>query len=639
MSSSTRITGISSNMDTDQMVTDLMKIEQLKIDRVKKEKTYTEWQKEAYREQASALKEFQSKYFDVLNPEYNLTTSAGFKAFTTSAQINGTTTSKVEIKGTDSIIQKNHVINRIDQLATKDTWKASGKVKGDITSSGLYNVNSINSAIAGGDNTFKLSIDGKYKTITLDTITDLDGDTDTDIDDFVSQLNTKIKEAFGDEYDGLVTKTNVDGNDEIKFEKDGSKIAIVGLDNATLTALGIEDGASTGLDTTDTLSDVFGTISEDLSKLEINGVAITGVTSDMTVKAFIDKVNNAGAGVELSFSSLTKEFTLTSKTEGVANNIELSETNTVDFFANHLKISDDANRTEGVNAQVTIDGISITKSSNNFTVDGVNYILKDTHTTGEDIDVSVEPDVDTIYDKIKEFVTDYNALVSAVNTKVSEKKLYDYEPLTDEERDDLTEDEVKLWEDKAKQGILRNDTILSTMLDSMRVALYSSVEGVGLSLSDIGIQTSDQPEDRNKLVIDDTKLKNAIENNYKDVVALFTQDSDQRYLAAGADQSERYRESGLAERLNDIVNDNIRISGNTSGAKGSLYEKAGIEGVADVSSELYLKLNDYTDRINDLLDAFSDKQEAYYAKFAAMETALAKLNSQSDWLTSQLASM
>lgn len=637
--STLRITSLASGMDTDKMVSDLMKIEQMKVDRVKKEKTYTEWQQAAYREQASALKEFQSKYFDVLNPEYNLTTSAGFKLFTTEALINGTATSKVEIKGTESISQKNHVINSIDQLATKDTWKASAKVNGDVTSSGLYNVNSINSAVALGNNSFKMAIDGKYKTITFDTITDLDGDTDTDIDDFVSQLNTKIKEAFGAEYDGLVTKTNVSGNDELKFEKNGSKIAFVALENEGLTTLGIEDGASTGLNLTDKLTDVFGAISEDLTKFEINGVAISGLTSDMTVDSFLDKVNNSSAGVELSFSSLTKEFTLKSKTEGGVNNIDLSETNTVNFFSNHLHIADDANHTEGLNAQITLDGIAITKSSNNFIVDGVNYILKDTLTSGDKIDVSVEPKVDAIYDKIKEFVTDYNALVSVARGKISEKKLYSYEPLTEAERKDLSEDEIKQWEKKAKQGILKGDNILSTMLDRMRVALYSSVEGVGISLSDIGIQTSDKREDKDKLVIDDIKLKNALENNYKDVVALFTQDSDQRYIAAGADQEERYQESGLAERLNDIVNDNIRISGDTSGAKGRLYEKAGIDGVADVSSELYLKLRDYTERISDVLDTFNDKQEAYYAKFAAMETALSKLNSQSSWLTSQLAAM
>ncbi|GAU75646.1 flagellar hook-associated protein FliD [Fusibacter sp. 3D3] len=626
-------------MDTDKMVTDLMKIEQLKVDRVKKEKTYTEWQQTAYREQASALKAFQSKYFDVLNPEYNLTTSAAFKSFTTSALIAGEKTAKVEIKGTDSISEKNHVINRIDQLATKDTWKANGKVNGDITSSGLYNVNSINSAVAGGNNTFKLAIDGKYKTITFDAITDLDGDADTDIDDFVNQLNTKIKAAFGDEYDGLVTKKNVSGNDELKFEKNGSTISIVGLDNTALTALGIEDGASTGLAVTDKLSDVFGTIAEDLTKFEINGVKISGLTSDMTVKSFMDKVNNSTAGVELSFSSLTKEFTLKSKSEGSVNNIDLSETNTTNFFANHLKIADDANHAKAVNAQVTIDGIAITKSSNNFTVDGVNYILKETHTTGEAINISVEPNVDAIYDKIKEFVTDYNALVEAVSTEISEKRLRDFMPLTDDEKEAMSEDEIKLWENKAKQGILKNDNILSTMLDSMRVALYSKVEGVGLSLSDIGIETSDDYKDKNKLVIDDTKLKSAIENNYKDVVALFSKDSDQGYLLSGADQSKRYKESGLAERLNDIVNNNIRITRDSSGAKGSLVEKAGIDGVADVTSELYLKLYDYAKKIDDMLDVFSDKQEAYYAKFARMETALSKLNSQSNWLTSQLASM
>lgn len=636
--SPTRITGLSSGLDTDQMVKDLMKIEQLKVDRVKKEKVYAEWQQDAYRAQANALKTFQSKFFDVLNPEFNLTTSAGFKAFTTTATIAGTETSKVQIKGTDSVSEKNHVINRIDQLATKDTWKANSKVNGDITSSGLYNVNSINNAITNGDNSFKFAIDGTYKTITFDTITDLDGDLDTDIDDFVKQLNTKISEAFGSEYNNIVTKVNVAGNDEIKFEKDGSKLEIVALDNSALTALGVESGSFTGLDLTKTLADAFGTISEDLTAFEINGVQISGITSDMTVQSFINKVNNSSANVELSYSSLTKEFTMKSKSEGSANNITLSETNTLDFFSNHLKIADDANHTTASNAQVTIDGISITKSSNNFIVDGVNYILKDTHTTGEDIDISVEPNVDTIYDRIKEFVNDYNKMVDELGTLLNEKKQYSYEPLTDEEKDAMSEDEIKLWETKAKQGILKNDSLLTTMMDNMRVALYSSVQGVGISLKDIGIETSSNYKDRNKLEIDDTKLKASIENNYKDVVALFSQDSDKSYLD-NANQTERYNESGLADRLNDIINDNIRISRDSYGKKGRLVEKAGIDGLADVSSELFNKIYDYAERIDSIMSDFYDKQDFYYEKFAKMESVMSSLNNQSNWLQSQLAAM
>lgn len=641
--STNRLTGMASGMDTDSMVTNLMKVEQLKIDKVKREKTYVEWEQEAYRTQVSALKEFQDKYFNVLNTEYNITTASGFKEFTTSVTIAGEKSAKVTVKGTEDLAQKEHVINSIDQLATKDTWNANSSVNGTIVSSGIYNINSLNSAFAGENNTFKLSIDGVYKTITMEEITDLNGDTNIDINDFAQQLNSKISDAFGSEYSNIVSVTNVSGSDEIQFSKDGSTIGIVGLDNTALTALGISSGSKTGVNLTQSLESVFGTISEDLTKFEINGKTIDGITSSMTVQKFMDTVNASSANVEISYNSLTKEFALKSKKEGTVNNIDLSETNTVDFFSNHLHIANDANREEGVNAQLTLDGVAITKSSNTFTVDGVSYTLKDTLTSGEKIDISIEPDVDTIFKKIKEFVADYNALVTNIQSKITEEKDYDYIPLTDDEKDDMTEDEIKLWESKAKEGILRSDTILGPMLDTMRVALYSSVQDVGLSLSDIGIQTSKTPTDGNKLTVDDVTLKAAIKDNYKDVVALFTNDSDRLYLedadstyeVAKATRDERYKESGLAERLNDIVNDNIRL---THG-KGALVKRAGMEGVVDKESVLYKKLYDYAKEIDDLLDKFSEKETTYYNQFARMETALSTMNSQANWLQSQLSAM
>ncbi len=202
----------------------------------------------------------------------------------------------------------------------------------------------------------------------------------------------------------------------------------------------------------------------------------------------------------------------------------------------------------------------------------------------------------------------------------------------------MSEDEVKKWEEKARAGILYNDRDLSKILDDMRKALYNKVDGVDVTLSDIGIETSKNWKEGNKLIINESKLKKSIENKYDDVVALFTTESDKEYFEEDS-KAERYSESGLSVRLKDIIKDNIRVSTNNAGQKGVLVEKAGLDGLVDTSSDMYERVKDFSDRIDEEMRRFYDKQESYYKQFSAMEAALAKMQSQSDWIAQQLGSL
>lgn len=133
----------------------------------------------------------------------------------------------------------------------------------------------------------------------------------------------------------------------------------------------------------------------------------------------------------------------------------------------------------GQNAEVVINGLQIEKTTNNFTVNNVTYQLK--NTTNSPVSLDVATDVDGIYEKIKDFVTQYNELIDMVNGKLTEKKYRDYTPLTEEQKKDMTEKQIELWEEKAKSGLLRGDTILSGATNQMRTDFYSNVSVNGES--------------------------------------------------------------------------------------------------------------------------------------------------------------
>ncbi|NLY19119.1 MAG: flagellar filament capping protein FliD, partial [Clostridiaceae bacterium] len=279
-----------------------------------------------------------------------------------------------------------------------------------------------------------------------------------------------------------------------------------------------------------------------------------------------------------------------------------------------------------------------------FTLNGIEYTLKKVHTAeNPDDTIKITQNVDSVFDSIKLFVDEYNKLVDKFTEAISEKYDRNFPPLSKDQKEALTEKEIEKWEDKAKTGILRNDPILSKILSDMRMALVDTVEGTGINLSSIGI-SSRSYLDRGRLTIDEDRLKEAIRQKLDEVKNLFINQSETvpeytRELTA-SERSARYKEQGLLFRISDIVEDYISTIRDKDGRKGILLEKAGIEGeLSEFENSLAKSIRSYDVKINEFMVKLAQKEEKYYRQFAELEKFMNRMNSQMDWLVSQITVM
>ncbi|MGI6098072.1 MAG: flagellar filament capping protein FliD, partial [Dethiobacteria bacterium] len=257
---------------------------------------------------------------------------------------------------------------------------------------------------------------------------------------------------------------------------------------------------------------------------------------------------------------------------------------------------------------------------------------------GTAIKVSSEYDASAAVDKIKGFVEQYNKLIDTIHKKLSEEHFRDFAPLTEMQKEEMTEKEIELWEEKAKSGLLKGDRILEGITGQMRRALIDAVEGAGLTLSDIGIKTGNYME-KGKLLLDEAKLTDALQNRGDEGEKLFAAQSEISYSSnlTSAQRAQRYKQSGLMHRISDILNDYIRTTRDENGNKGILLERAGIVGdVSEFKNTLSEKIKRIDSRISDAVRLLQSKEESYWRKFTAMEKAIQQMNSQSAWLSQQL---
>ncbi len=343
----------------------------------------------------------------------------------------------------------------------------------------------------------------------------------------------------------------------------------------------------------------------------INGKTFS-FTDDTTLGDMMMSVNaDKDAGVTMSYSSLSKGFTITSKKTGLSSSVNIDNLTGNAFAARTNAFGIEEQNKSGKNAIMHIEGVRVEKETNTFSIDGISYTLK--NKTDSAVSFNVERDVDATVNKIKTFVSNYNTLIAALQSKLDEETHRAYPPLTDEQRSQLSDKQAETWDKLAKSGLLKGDSTITGMLDTMRTAFYTKVAGVGKTLSDIGLTTGSY-KDKGKITIDETKLRTAIENNPYEVAALFTSTS------TSTNSATKFNESGLITRLSDSIN---------------TYTKNNTQVTLDNLDDS-IKLADK--KLTDLTDMMAKNEDRYYAKFTAMETALSKLNSQSSWLASQFGS-
>lgn len=340
----------------------------------------------------------------------------------------------------------------------------------------------------------------------------------------------------------------------------------------------------------------------------INGETFT-FTEDTSIGEVINTVNkNSEAGVKMTYSSLSKGFKLTSTDTGSESSIEIVNIKGNAFSATDSAFGISEGTVNGQDAILSINNFEVVRSSNTFTIDGITYSLQGESDTP--VKFSIERDIDATVDKISKFINAYNELISELQGKLDEDEYSrTYPPLTDEQRDQLSEEEAKKWDEKSKSGLLRNDSYISSLLNGMRGAFYTEVSDVGKTLADIGLCTG-KWSDNGKITINEEVLRSALENNPNEVTSLFTSSS------SSEDPTEKFNQSGLVARISSTM---------------LKYTEMTISGSIE---SLTTQINDAEDKMDLLNQRYMDREDALWKRFTAMETALATLNSQSSWLSS-----
>lgn len=370
---------------------------------------------------------------------------------------------------------------------------------------------------------------------------------------------------------------------------------------------------------------------------KINNIDFTFAKTD-TLSTVLQRISASNAGVTARYDELTDTVRIISKKTGA--DVDINVEDVTGNFASAFKLSDLSSKIQGKNAIFSIDGSPAQeRSTNTFTINGITYNLRSA-TDLAGATVTVSQDIDGVFESIKTFVDKYNEIIKTLNDKLSEKYDRNYPPLTDEQKSHMKEEDIKKWEERARTGLLRNDSMLQNIVLRMRTAMYENIKDVSASLSSIGIKTGNYLE-KGKLVIDEAKLKEAIANNPDAVMQVFSKKSEitSNINITSEQRKQRYEESGIAVRLFDIIEDNIRTIRDSSGKKGLLLEKAGIPGdLSDINNTIYQEIKGYNRQIDNMKDRLASKENDYYKKFARLERILSDMMAQGNYFISQMNS-
>lgn len=280
-----------------------------------------------------------------------------------------------------------------------------------------------------------------------------------------------------------------------------------------------------------------------------------------------------------------------------------------------------ATKIKGQDAEITLNGAKFTGSTNVFEINGLTFTALSETADGEEITVTTEDDVDGIYDMVKNFLKEYNSIINEMDKLYNADSAKGYEPLTDDEKDSMSDSEVEKYETKIKDALLRRDSNLSTISSALKSIMSGGVDvnGKTMYLSDFGIETLgyfEAPDNE----------KNAY------------------HIAGDPDDAST---SGNADVLKSMIsNDPSTVISFFSSLSKSLYSKMSdlsksVDGYRSYGSfyddkKMTSDYNDYKTKIAELEEKLNDYEDKWYSKFSKMETALAKLQSNSSAVTSLL---
>ncbi|MBY0221745.1 flagellar hook-associated protein 2 [Sporosarcina aquimarina] len=340
-----------------------------------------------------------------------------------------------------------------------------------------------------------------------------------------------------------------------------------------------------------------------------------------TIDSVLKKINKEG-NVNAFYDSFTGKISVTAKESGEGNikiedikgsigsSLKLTNAVSPSSDPNFKPLDSTAIATAGENAKFTFNGLETERASNTFQINGFEVTLK--QKTDAPITFSSSADSDKIVDSVVQFVNDYNEMIEKLNSTIREKKYRDFPPLSDEQKKDMKEKEIELWEEKAKSGTLRNDPAISSMLTKLRSIMTTSIKmkdengnEIQMSLKDLGITPSTSYSDNGKLIIKEDTLREKIAENPNLV-----------YNLIGREDGDN---SGIARQYRQVLTDTQK----------TIEEKAGRTTAVNDTFALGRSLKSFDKQIERFEDKLKMMENRYWKQFSAMERAIQRANAQS----------
>lgn len=666
-----RITGMNSGLDTESIITELIKAKSTKKDNLVKAQKKLEYKQEAWKTLNSKVYTLYSKTLsnltytsaykkqkatvsdssvasvitgkDASNGVQNLTVESLAKSgYLTGAQLseNQTYTSSTKLcdiatKQSDGTYSK--LVNEGDTVSfsittggkTTDINLTGASTIGDVVSQ-LKNagVNAnfdaknqrlfVSAKTTGKDADFAItaSTAGGFRALSALGINYMDTQTKAEYN--------KLATLTDDEKNAMIEAEVAKQADSVLAQIESLEKSIGGHEtkiNDFLTKYSYTDASDTNIDTD---YDKLKAEKESLSTVPDGETQEQKTEREAKLKEVKEKIAAYDAYKKEVADKTQAETDLTAAKDKIANdNAKIRESVTADVEAkityaqqvvgsNFAGTSAGATRIEGEDATITLNEATFVSSSNTFEINGLTITATKETKDDEVVTITTADDYDAIYDTIKNFLKEYNTLINEMDKLYNAESAKGYEPLTDEEKEELSDNEIEKWEQKIKDSILRRDSSVSEISSLMKNAMMKGyeVDGQTMYLSSFGINTlgyftsadneksayhiDGDPDDENTMGNTDI-LKSMIANDPEKVISFFTQLSRELYSQLGTKmKSDDY------SSFNKVYND----------------------------KQMKSDYDNYTKKIAEQEEKITAAEDKYYKQFSAMETALAKIQSK-----------
>ncbi len=637
-----RMTGLASGLDTESLVKQLSDAYQMKVDNAQKKQTKAEWKKEAWASLNTKLMNF---YKGALNTFKSVGTYnsksvngslSGLNITANAKSANGN--HKVQVMSTASAqMWTGHRINKDTITATsyKGATDSSAKIADLYDSNGYSVLNKINGSsflVGHGDQSTEVTIQIDENTTVDEMLTSVNG----------QMSGTGLRATFEQgalKFENISAVASMDADGKTTYA-DGYAVTINAKDQASADALGMhydQDGKGTTVAplSNDNDKNSVNTSTVLYEKVQTADATVTGTTKlvDLGIaEGTVIKVNGkelsidrtstlnslatamAGTGINANYDASQGRFYLSSTATGTDNAFEV-EADADTLAKLGLDLQDgEAGKIAATNAEVVYNGVTYEQASNTFNINGLTI---EAIQPGEAQNFTVSSDVDGIYDKVKSFIKEYNSLITEMNTLYNAESSRGYEPLTSDEKEAMNDEDIKNWESKIKNSLLRRDSTISSLLTNMRTILNKSVEVTGTdgstkryALSSFGIVTGEYSE----------KGQLHINGDADDASYSSKEDELKAAIAENPDALVKTL-TGLGTEIYEYMQKAMKKTDTSSAL--TFYD--------DVTMDKDIK--NYKQDVKDLKEKVTAEEDKYYKQFSAMETAMAKLQSQQTYIS------